>query len=71
MIKLHQCWHDFDISSYEFNELVEWAKSNNLPLFIHIKNLEQVLYFTAVANKHSNAVLLLRTVSDMKLFPLL
>lgn len=56
MIKLHQCWHDFNIASNQFDKLVLWSQNRNLPIFIHLKNSEQALYFTASANKHCNAV---------------
>jgi hypothetical protein len=35
-IKLHQAWNPFTIDSNEFNSLVEVARANRLPVFIHL-----------------------------------
>ena len=35
-IKLHQAWDSFTIDSIEFSRLVEVARANKLPIFIHL-----------------------------------
>ncbi len=35
-IKLHQAWNPFTVDSSEFNRLVEVARANKLPIFIHL-----------------------------------
>ncbi len=35
-IKLHQAWNPFAIDGSEFNRLVEVARANKLPIFIHL-----------------------------------
>jgi predicted TIM-barrel fold metal-dependent hydrolase len=44
-IKLHQAWNPFRIDGKEFNQLVEIARANKLPVFIHLysKNETQKL----------------------------
>jgi predicted TIM-barrel fold metal-dependent hydrolase len=44
-IKLHQVWDPFTIGGKDFNQLVEIARANHLPIFIHLysKNETQKL----------------------------
>lgn len=51
MIKLHQCWTNFDISCEQCTEVFEWATAHNLPIFIHLLSHEQVVKFVKIANK--------------------
>lgn len=54
MIKLHQCWTDFDIQSKNCRKLFQWAAKNKIPVFIHIISYKQVIRFTSMANKYRN-----------------
>ena len=36
MVKLHQCWTQFDISSETCSKIFAWATENQLPIFIHL-----------------------------------
>lgn len=51
LIKLHQCWTNFDIGSRDCEELFQWALKNQLPVFIHLLSMRQVQEFTRVANR--------------------
>ncbi|MTI79522.1 MAG: hypothetical protein FH758_01370 [Firmicutes bacterium] len=54
LIKLHQCWHKFDISCESFKKITEWALEHNMPIFIHISTIRQVNAFIQIANKYLN-----------------
>lgn len=56
IIKLHQCWTPFDISSLESNNIIKWATKKNIPIFIHLFSDEQVSRFIEVANKCTNTI---------------
>lgn len=56
ILKLHQCYNSFDIASPICEQLITWAENHAVPIFIHLKNPEQVYTFTQVANRHSKAV---------------
>jgi len=52
MVKLHQCWTDFDIDSEVAGRIFAWAGEKNLPVFIHLKNYKQAMAFAKAANKY-------------------
>lgn len=52
MVKLHQCWTDFDIASEMSGRIFDWAAGKNLPVFLHLKNRRQALAFAAAANEY-------------------
>lgn len=54
MIKLHQCWTNFDISCEQCTEVFEWATAHNLPIFIHLLSHDQVVKFVKISNKFNN-----------------
>lgn len=56
MIKLHQCWTQFDISSEICSKIFKWAQKNTLPVFIHLVSQEQTLKFVDIANSFSDTV---------------
>lgn len=56
MIKLHQCWTDFDISSETCIEIFKWGAENKLPAFIHLVSQKQVMKFVDVANRFPDTV---------------
>jgi len=51
MIKLHQCWTNFDISCEQCTAIFNWTTEHNVPVFIHLLSHEQVVKFVKVANK--------------------
>lgn len=56
MIKMHQCWTDFDIDNENCSRIFKWAAEEKLPVFIHLKSYEQVVKFTEAVNKNKDAV---------------
>lgn len=50
MIKMHQCWNEFDIYDLGSIEIIKWATEKEIPIFIHLLSKEQVLKFINVAN---------------------
>lgn len=54
MLKLHQCWTNFDINCASCNEIFSWAQENNMPVFIHFISHQQVVLFADMANYFSN-----------------
>ncbi|HYF83484.1 MAG TPA: amidohydrolase family protein [Clostridia bacterium] len=54
IIKLHQCWHKFDISNENSTKIIEWAFEQSIPIFIHISTKKQVQAFIQTANKYYN-----------------
>lgn len=54
MIKLHQCWTDFDICSEICSKIFAWTAEKSLPVFIHLISKEQVIKFVNVVNKFSD-----------------
>lgn len=58
MIKLHQCWTDFDINEEMAGQIFAWAARKNLPVFIHLKDYQQALALAEAANKYPETKLI-------------
>lgn len=57
VVKLHQCWHSFDISNNDIvNTAILWAETHCIPVFIHLLSDEQCRAFTTVANEHPSCI---------------
>ncbi len=56
MIKLHQCWTKFDVTSETCQQIFEWSNENKIPVFIHLISREQVKKFAYVANNFPETV---------------
>jgi hypothetical protein len=54
MVKLHQCWTPFEISSKCSIEIIKWAANKNLPIFIHLFSNKEVISFAEVANRFND-----------------
>lgn len=50
-IKLHQACHPFKILSAQFRDLVEFAVSQNIPVFIHLYSKKEILDFISVSSE--------------------
>lgn len=59
MIKMHQCWTDFDISNKNTICIMEWAKKNNMPIFLHLKSKKQILKFKEVLKYYPEVTFIL------------
>lgn len=53
MIKLHQCWTEFDVQGERCAQLFEWAAEHKVPVFIHLSDRRQAVRFLAVAEHFS------------------
>lgn len=52
LIKMHQCWHSFDLDDHVVEEILEWALACHMPIFIHLSDRKQVMAFIERANRH-------------------
>ncbi len=67
-IKLHQAWNPFKIDSVEFNNLVDIASSNKLPVFIHLYSKKEVLKLLRFIKEKPNAVFIIGHLTGTDLF---
>lgn len=51
-IKLHQSIHPFEILSEPFHQVVEFAASKGLPVFIHLYSKREIHDFISIAGKY-------------------
>lgn len=56
IIKLHQCWTQFDINSNQNKKIFSWANEHKIPVFIHLRSHDQVMEFVKNANQFSDTV---------------
>lgn len=42
MIKMHQCWTDFDLDDGRIIEILKWAQTHDTPVFLHLRSKDQV-----------------------------
>ena len=56
VLKMHQCWHNFDVLQNEVETIVEWSISKHMPIFIHLLSKEQCIKFATLANRFQKAV---------------
>jgi predicted TIM-barrel fold metal-dependent hydrolase len=59
MVKLHQCWHKFDVLSENFVKTIQWATNKKLPIFIHLFSKEQSIRFAKLTNEFSNTTFII------------
>jgi hypothetical protein len=52
LIKLHQCWHPFDMVCENVGKILTWALGHHMPVFIHLSTREQVDAFIQISNDH-------------------
>lgn len=52
MLKLHQCWTDFDIQCEMCGRLFLWAAGQGVPVFIHLADKRQAVRFLDTANRN-------------------
>jgi len=51
-IKLHQCWESFKVNSERFHNVVEWAASKDLPIFLHLYSWRQASRLALYIKEH-------------------
>ena len=52
ILKLHQCWTDFDIRCEVCGRLFGWAAKQKIPVLIHLGDKRQAIRFLDVANQN-------------------
>lgn len=52
LIKMHQCWTRFYIDCENCHQIFQWAKTYEIPIFIHLLSQEQVELFIHMANRY-------------------
>ena len=52
VLKLHQCWTDFDIRCEMCGRLFGWAGQQKIPVFLHLGDKRQAIRFLDVANRN-------------------
>lgn len=67
-IKFHQCWESFDIEEDFFQQTVLWATEKQLPIFIHLSDLEQVSKLIKFIKKNPEAVIIVAHLYGVELF---
>ncbi len=56
-VKLLQCWDNFTIDSFFFQEVANWTEQNNLPLFIHLYSDIEVKKIIQYKRKHLKLII--------------
>ncbi len=59
MLKLHQCWTNFDIQDERVHSVIRWADQNRIPIFIHLKTKDQVHGFITLTKEFPNVTFIL------------
>lgn len=54
LIKMHQCWTSFSLDCDNCHSIFQWAKMQNIPVFIHLVSRKQVEIFAEIANQYSD-----------------
>ncbi len=67
-IKLHQAWNSFKIDGREFKNLVDFATSNKLPIFIHLYSKKEVMKLLHFIKENQNAVFIIGHLTGTDLF---
>jgi predicted TIM-barrel fold metal-dependent hydrolase len=58
-IKLHQCWESFKVDSEIFHEVVDWASSKDMPIFVHLFSKNQATQLSKYIKAHSKTVFII------------
>ncbi|MBI5302685.1 MAG: amidohydrolase family protein [Chloroflexi bacterium] len=67
-LKLHQCWDDFRIGAEAFASLVRFAKTYDLPIFIHLGNSTQAAALVEFAGKNPEVKFIVGHLFDIERF---
>jgi predicted TIM-barrel fold metal-dependent hydrolase len=59
MIKMHQCWTEFDMNDAGVVKVIEWAEENGTPVFIHLKSKIQVKKFISFIKEYPGVTFIL------------
>lgn len=67
-IKLHQAWNSFTIDGQEFNRLVEVARANRLPIFIHPYSKKETRKLVRFITGHQDAIFIIGHMLGLDIF---
>lgn len=67
-IKFHQCWENFSLEDEFFVKTVEWASENQIPIFVHIRDLDQMEKLVRFIKKHPKAIIIIGHLYGVELF---
>ncbi|NLL78640.1 MAG: amidohydrolase family protein [Clostridiales bacterium] len=67
-IKFHQCWEKFDLTDDFFQKTVEWAADREIPVFVHIRDLEQISKMVQFIKGHPKAIMIIGHLYGAELF---
>lgn len=67
-VKFHQCWDNFDLSDEFFQKTVEWAADQELPVFVHIRDLEQMQRMILFIREHPGGIFIIGHLYGAELF---
>jgi predicted TIM-barrel fold metal-dependent hydrolase len=67
-IKLHQAWNSFTIDGNEFNRLVEVARANQLPIFIHLYSKRETHKLVRFIGNHQDVSFIIGHMLGLGIF---
>ena len=68
VLKMHQCWEGFDISSNWFSEVIEWIIAMDMPLFIHMYSYKDIRALINVIKDKPKAKIIIAHLFGVELF---
>ena len=67
-LKLHQAWNPFMIGRKEFNQVVEIAKANKLPIFIHLYSKNETEKLLRFISNNQDAIFIVAHMLGLDIF---
>ena len=67
-IKLHQVWNPFTIDGSEFNRIVEVARENRLPIFIHLYSKGETWKLFQYVGSHREEIFIIAHMLGLDIF---
>lgn len=68
LVKMHQCWEDFEVGDDYFCKAAMWAEQNNVPMFIHIYNQTEMKKLILYIKEHPNMKFIIGHLYCLELF---
>jgi len=67
-LKLHQCWFPISIKSKIFDEASDWARKNDLPIFIHLFSDSEVKMLIDYKKDNPKSKIIVAHIFGLELF---
>lgn len=67
-IKFHQCWEKFEFEDEFFIHTMEWATKKRIPVFLHVRDLEQMKKLIVFIQKHPDTIIIIGHLYGVELF---